>query len=135
MKPFVKPVIFLSLLFSIIVSFSRISGAEDEKWKYYATSKDNTKHYYDVKSITYTSDNLVRVWDKTIVSENSNSLTREMRMLREIDCSKRRYRSLEMRVEYIDGSEKEKVYSRPEWIPITSNTWMESLCEIVCKKK
>lgn len=135
MKPFIKPVIFLSLLLSVIVSFSRISRTEDEKWKYYATSKDNTKHYYDVKSITYTSDSLVRVWDKTIVSENSNSLTREMRMLREMDCSKRRYRSLEMRVEYIDGSEKEKVYSRPAWVPVTSNTWIESLFEIVCKKK
>lgn len=134
MKSCIKPVIFFSLFLSITLSFSGI-GAQDEQWKYYATAEDYTKHYYDVKSITHTADNSVRVWEKTIVSKTSSSLTKEIKMLREIDCSKRRYRSLEMRVEYIDGSESEKVYSNPEWISIMSNTWIDRLYEIVCKKK
>ncbi|TVM00828.1 MAG: hypothetical protein CV087_12525 [Candidatus Brocadia sp. WS118] len=118
-----------------IIFFSYDSNAKEAKWKYYATGEDRTKHYYDPESVVYVSGNIVRVWEKTTTSEASTSLTKELKTFREIDCSRRRYRILEMRVEFRDGSGKEQSFSNPKWGDITRNTWMDTLYEILCKGK
>lgn len=124
----------LFLLVSIILPSFNVQ-AENEKWKYYATGEDSTKHYYDLNSVEYVSDNIARVWERVTVSKTTSYLTKEMKILREIDCSRRLYRTLEMRIEYIDGSEKEKSHPDAKWMNITSQTWLETLCNIICKKK
>lgn len=134
MKISIKYFVLLPLLFAIIF-FSFDIKAKEEKWKYYATGEDRTKHYYDSESVVYISGNIVRVWEKTTTSEASASITKELKAFREMDCSKRRYRVLEMRVKYIDGSEKEQSFPNPKWMDITQNAWIHTLYEILCKRK
>ncbi|HHT9139026.1 MAG TPA: surface-adhesin E family protein [Candidatus Wunengus sp. YC60] len=134
MKISIKYFTLLSLLFAIILFSSNIK-AKEEKWKQYATGKDHTKHYYDLESVVYISSNIVRVWEKTTTSEASASLTRELNTFREMDCSKLKYRVLEMRVKYLDGSEKEQSFTNPKWVDITHDTWMHTLYEILYKQK
>ena len=134
MKISIKYVALLPLLFAIIF-FSFNIKAKEAKWKCYATGEDRTKHYYDSESVVYISDNIVRVWEKTTTSEASASLTKELNTFREMDCSKLRYCVLEMRVKYIDGSEKEQSFTNPKWVDITHDTWMHTLYEILCKQK
>lgn len=134
MKTPIKYCALLSLLLGIVF-FSLNSNAKEGKWKYYATGDDRTKHYYDPESVAYISDNIVRVWEKTTTSESSTSLTKELKTFREIDCSRRRYRILEMHVEFRDGSEKEQSFSNPKWMDIAQNTWSDILYGILCKKK
>ena len=124
----------LFILLSIIFSSYDIN-AKEVKWKYYATGEDSTRHYYDPESAVPISGNVVRVWEKTTTSEASTSLTKELKTFREIDCSRRRYRILEMRVEFRDGSGKEQSFPNPKWVDITRNTWMDTLYEILCKGK
>jgi hypothetical protein len=128
----IKYFVLSSLLLSTIF-FSFSINAKEWKWKYYATGEDRTKHYYDSESIAYISSNIVRVWEKTTTSEASTSLTKELKTLREIDCSQRRYRILEMHVEFRDESEKEQSFSNPKWMDIPQNTWLDTLYEILCK--
>lgn len=134
MKISIKYFALSSLLLGIIF-FSLNISAKEGKWKYYATGDDRTKHYYDPESVVYISGNIVRVWEKTTTSEASTSLTKELKTFREMDCSKRRYRVLEMHVEFRDGSEKEQFFSNPKWMDITQNTWSDTLYEILCKGK
>ena len=134
MKISIKYFTLLSLLFAIIFFSSNIK-AKEEKWKHYATGTDHTKHYYDSENVVYVSSNIVRVWEKTTTSEASASLTRELNTFREMDCSKLKYRVLEMRVKYLDGSEKEQSFTNPKWVDITHDTWMHTLYEILCKQK
>lgn len=115
--------------------FSLTVSAKEVKWKYYATGEDRTKHYYDPESVVHISGNIVRVWERTVTSEASTSLTKELKTFREMDCSRRRYRVLEMHVEFKDGSEKEQSFSNPRWMDITQNTWLDTLYEIFCKGK
>ena len=134
MKTSIKYVMLLSLFFGIIC-LSHPSRAGEEKWKYFATGEDRTKHYYDPDSIVFVSDNIARVWDKTTTSEASIALTTELKILREVDFSKRKYRVLVMRVAFRDGSEKDQSFPNPRWTDIKKNTWMNSLYEILCKRK
>jgi len=121
-------------LFAIFFCSFNINATE-EKWKYYVTGEDHTRHYYNSESVVYTSGNIVRVWEKTTTSEASASLTKELKTFREMDCSKRGYRVLEMRAKYIDGTEKEQCFPNPKWMDIPQNMWIHTLYEIVCKKK
>lgn len=130
----IKYITLLSLLLGVVFSSYDIN-AKEVKWKSYATGEDRTRHYYDPESVTPISGNMVRVWEKTTTSEASTSLTKELKTFREIDCSRRRYRVLEMRVEFRDGSGKEQSFSNPKWVNITRNTWMNTLYEILCKAK
>lgn len=133
-KTLIRYFSLLSLLLGIIF-FPLNIDAKEGKWKYYATGDDRAKHYYDPESVVNTSGNIVRVWEKTTTSEASTSLTKELKTLREMDCSKRRYRILEMRVEFRDGSEKEQSFSNPRWMDIPQNTWLDTLYEILCTRK
>lgn len=133
MKISIKYFALLPLLFAIIF-FSSDSKAKEESWKHYATGKDRTKHYYDTESVEYISDIIVRVWERTTTSEASVSLTKELDTYREMDYSKRKYRVLEMRVKYRDGSEKNQSFTNPKWVDITHNTWMDTLYDNLCKR-
>lgn len=134
MKISIKYFALSSLLLGIFF-FSLTVSAKEVKWKYYATGEDRTKHYYDPESVVHISGNIVRVWERTVTSEASTSLTKALKTFREMDCSRRRYRVLEMHVEFKDGSEKEQSFSNPRWMDITQNTWLDTLYEIFCKGK
>lgn len=134
MKISIKYFALSSLLLGIFF-FSLTVSAKEVKWKYYATGEDRTKHYYDPESVVHISGNIVRVWERTVTSEASTSLTKALKTFREMDCSRRRYRVLEMHVEFRDGSEKEQSFSNPKWMDITQNTWLDTLYEIFCKGK
>lgn len=134
MKIVINYLALLPLIFAIVI-FSSDIKANEAIWKQYATGKDRTRHYYDTQSVMYVSDTIVRVWEKTSTSEASASLTKELHTFREVDCSKLRYRVLEMRVTYRDGTEKNQSFTNPKWVDITHNTWMHTLYEILCKRK
>lgn len=134
MNVLIKYIAVVSLLLGTIFSSYDIN-AKEVKWKSYATGEDGTRHYYDPESVALVSGNMVRVWEKTTTSESSTSLTKELKTFREVDCSRRRYRILEMRVEFLDGSGKEQSFSNPKWMEITRDTWMDTLYEILCKAK
>lgn len=134
MNILIKYITLSSLLLGIIF-FSFNINAKEGKWKYYATGEDRTKHYYDPESVVHISGNIVQVWEKTTTSDASTSLTKELKTFREMDCSRRRYRILEMRATFRDGSEKEQSFPNPRWMDITQNTWLDTLSEILCKGK
>lgn len=133
MKIVIKYFALLPLIFAIVI-FSPDIKANETIWKQYATGKDRTKHFYDTQRVMYVSDTIVRVWEKTSTSEASASLTKELSTYREIDCSKLKYRVLEMRVAYRDGTEKSQSFTNPKWVDISHNTWMHTLYEYLCKR-
>jgi hypothetical protein len=126
-----------SLIIFLAFSIASFACAEDQaaRWKYYSTDAGNNDHYYDTKSIVPLSNSIIRVWEKKVATDKSNEVMKAMKELaelKEINCSMREYRS---HVNYYYGSEDQWKTKPTEWEPIGPETYIETLNEIVCKKK
>ncbi len=121
------------ILLSLITIGSELSYAADDRWRYFATNGLGDTLYYDTDSVTVYGNKIVKVWYKMIYKDSKSPL-RELKILNEFNCNKRDYRRLEMHAYYKDGSYKFDVEKR-NWEDIEPETWLESLFNIVRKKK
>ncbi len=134
---------------SVFCFLSIHAMAEEYGWKFYYTTPDGTKHFYDSKSIIRTSQGpintskrriktrkarskvwLVKVKEKAVFNKPDYKL-KESRILREFDCSERKVRMLMKSDFYKDGTQKIEIKTRP-WENIGSEPFFEVLYEIVC---
>ena len=118
------------------------------RWKFFTFDKEGSAWFYDLESIS-TSYDIVPVWLKTICSERVRQnkikeIGKKAEKLDhflwfcEIDCSKRRYRVLEL-IAYASNDsilEEKKNYSENTtiWEPILPDTRIEWLFKEICKK-
>jgi hypothetical protein len=110
---------------------------QSPRWKYYSTDGAYNDHYYDTKGIVYTKNNIVKVWEKKVATDKSGEVMKTMKELaelKEINCLIREYRTF---VTYYDVNSKPLTsHVEPtQWESIAPETWMETLYDIVCKKK
>ncbi len=122
------------------------TAAEAAQWKEFARDADGCPQYYDAKSLSR-KGSIVKVWTKISLeghSECRNALNvpgqpeahkaREMESLYELDCVKKKFRMLSMKV-YAAARMlmlDEKV-PKPSWEAIVPETVIESLSTTVCK--
>lgn len=93
-KLYVAP--FLILAICILYSTS-----DAENWKKFFTNQADIDFFYDEDSICYPDKNTVQVWYKSAPTEAmENKPWTEWLELREVDCTRRRYKVLQGRVFY-----------------------------------
>jgi len=105
------------------------------RWNTYAIDFDNTKYYYDAKSIVK-RHNYVKVWIKfgePVNDKNSERIYKEATALKEINCGARLIKSLEWN--YISMKDEYKTYaSSTKWENIEPETVDDALLEAVCAR-
>jgi hypothetical protein len=128
----------------VIFGYGEVLGAD---WRLYATVLDGDEFYYDASSIIRPSRNIVRVWTKTVVSNNSIKeyvdklgssfqLLSHKIILLEIDCTEKKDLLLQTTGYANDGKILMSVTvkeSEKEWVFILPDTVGEPLYEAVCK--
>ena len=130
-----------------IFSYAEVWGAD---WKLYAES-DFANYYYDAEDIVRPSENIVRVWIRTLYTEkgvnqwkakNFGKVVQKFRYenlsnstnLWEINCAKKMHQILSSTFYNKDGSVIESYnFDRADWIFIRPDSPGESLYKAVCK--
>ncbi len=111
------------------------AGPEEElntgrKWTSYGKDGDGIGYFYDKDAITRPSKDLVRVWRKREFP--SGVRQKEIVTLDEIDCRGARYRSVNLRVTYRDGTTQAFDKATP-WTKIYVDSAEEYLMGEYCK--
>jgi hypothetical protein len=125
-------ILFLSFLFAIS---SAAAEELDKRWIYFATNRTGCNFYYDADSIVYLPDNIVKVWQKMVCPQTAQSAVSEMTTLKEIDCTRRTYRQLQMGGARKDGSFIFDFETSSQYDEIWPESWMENFYKTVCKRK
>jgi hypothetical protein len=107
-------------------------GADEQRWKHYATSVGGHEYFYDSKTVVNISNTNVKVWVRMFAPDSDETTYKEQKLY-EMDCSKRVYRLLFLLWEFKSG----QVIRHEEptaWSDIQPETVDETLLDIVCKK-
>ncbi len=131
----------------VIYGYGKVLGAD---WKLYAES-DFANYYYDAEDIIRPSENIVRVWSRTLYTEKGvnqwkakkfGKVVQKFRYenlsnstnLWEINCAKKMHHILSSTFYSKDGSVIESYnFDRANWISIRPDSPGESLYKTVCK--
>lgn len=137
------------ILLILIITLFGCTRADvlDNRWKIYFTDEYRNCYYYDSKSLTHVSKNIIRVWDKKILTEETVKkinkrfsefaekgfiaprVDTEIIMLFEIDCPKKMARVIEQ------PPLVNKEFEVPSnWSSIPPESPIEYLYEILCGK-
>ena len=138
------------IIFTYILSFFIYARAEENRWKLYFTTSDGDEYYYDTISIDRSSKKIsktykrgsrnykryikavfVKVRERIVLNKPDNKL-KEVRILRQFDCSKKTVRTLMVEEFYKNGLHKIEGKIRP-WDNIGLNPRLEALYGIICK--
>jgi hypothetical protein len=136
----------------LLIGLAIFGNAEvwGEDWKIYNYRvTGDTFHYYDAESVTRPSENIVRVWTKTIYSEKdiNDFVTKygqgaksigHTRALKEIECKEKKLRLLSLNVYSKGGdmlmmADESALKEFGEWNFIAPETILESLYKAVCE--
>jgi len=109
---------------------SSSAGEDGRRWTKYMTDEDDTKHFYDEGAIIQSSNNIIRMWRKREFPPGAAQ--KEIVTLDEIDCRKTRYRTLELRVTYWDGTTG-RSDNATQWVKIYKNSSEAYLMGEHCK--
>jgi hypothetical protein len=136
----------ITVIFLIFGSLSpghpKTIGAD---WRLYGESEFGSYHY-NAKNIAYLPDHLVRAWQKLVLTDKGRvDLTgelgkeydsvNELIVLREIDCSSRRSRILEVAYRGEEGGTiKREAYQLVDWNSIIAYSADDILYHAVCKQ-
>jgi len=109
-----------SLCFFMLVIFGLCPTSHAEDWQFFFNS-NGIKYFYDKDSIAYPDKNTVQVWCKELATDEAYAQgvkLKQLQELKEVDCTRRRYKVLVGRVSYIDRPVEELVetswfYSEP----------------------
>jgi hypothetical protein len=133
---------FLSVIFGVLIS--AYAGASRADWRFYAKSEFGS-YYYDIENINYLSQHLVRVHQKLILNDRGTvNLVRELGkeyekaseaiILREIDCTNKKSRILELTFCSEEGRViKRESYDPSGWDSIILESVDDVLYCAVCK--
>jgi len=100
----------LLLLFFVVLGSTVGAGAETKeveppKWEKYDSDQYDVRYLYDKGSISFPTPNILRVRRQRIFPPGA--LYKEIVTLDEIDCSKQKYRTLEIKVVNRDDTVEE----------------------------
>jgi hypothetical protein len=139
--------IILVIIGLAIFGYAEVWGADWKLYNYGVTG--DTFHYYDAESVTRPSENIVRVWTKTIYSEKdiNDFVTKygqwaknigDTRALKEIDCKEKKLRLLSLNVyskwgDMLMMADESALKEFGEWNFIAPETILESLYKVLCK--
>ncbi len=137
------------VLFLIFASlFLWNSEGWGREWKAFQATRSGDIYYYDPESIEKTEEGMLRVWMKTertefdggefrknvdeVVSGKKDKVTGEILQLVDIDCSKKRFRVVNLAV-FDKNKDIKEYYSDPsEWNAIPSESVINVLRQEVC---
>ncbi len=114
-------------------------------WRFYAGSEFGSYHY-NAENIGYFPNNIVRIWQKLVLTNKGRvSLKGEMgkeyenvtelAVLREMDCTSRRTRILEIAYCYEEGGViKRESYQQIDWDSVIPDSVDDILHHAVCKQ-
>ena len=109
---------------------SSSAGEDGRKWTRYMTDDDDIRYFYDEGTIIQSSNNIIRMWRKREFPPGAAQ--KEIATLDEIDCRKTRYRTLELRVTYWDGTTG-RSDNATRWAKIYNNSGEALLMGEHCK--
>ena len=125
---------FAILCFLLIAVCGFHSICEAENWRKFFTNRAGYDFFYDKDSIVYPNKNTVQVWYKSVPTEVADvKAWEEWVELREVDCTRRRYKRLAGRVIYQDKPEEKLQEST--WIYSEPGDLEDTFYKTVCKEK
>ena len=119
------------------------SDAMGEEWKFFSES-EGSSFLFDAESVSFLSENVVRVWIRVVVSEKDRSAwvakggekylkLRSIKSSLEIDCREKLERSLSLELfseqDILDSFKGEK----SQWRPIPPGSNWDNLHRAICK--
>lgn len=144
-----KPLLLLSIVCVLSLSFTTVDGAE---WVYYASSKAlEDQYYYDDTSIFTDSEGAKRVWIKQVFSskgkphfietmkQNGFSDNKKLDKISfvlnylAIKCSEKQYNLISYYVRDSQGNNIDSGKPEPAWSPIKSGNIIEILHKKLCR--
>ena len=127
-----KPFSMLSFLLIAVLVF--YSTSEAESWEKFFTNRAGYDFFYDKDSIVYPTKGTVQVWYKSVPTEDADvKAWVEWVELREVDCTRRRYRTLAGRVIY-QNKPTEKL-QESSWIYSEPGDLEDTFYRTICKGK
>ncbi|MFA4916797.1 MAG: hypothetical protein WC560_09020 [Syntrophales bacterium] len=125
---------FLILCFTLLLVSGLYSICEAESWNKFFTNMVGYEFFYDKDSIVYPDKNTVQVWYKSVPTEKCESkVWEEYIELREVDCTRRRYKRLAGRITFRD--EPMKTLEESTWIYSEPGDLDDAFYITVCKRK
>lgn len=106
-----------------------VAGDSGRKWNKYMTDEEDVRYFCDEGAIAK-SKGMVQIWTKREFPSGASQ--RAIVTLEEIDCSKARYRTLELHVTYSDGTTG-RSNEATRWAKIHENSNEEFLLHENCK--
>jgi hypothetical protein len=112
------------------ISKPAVSDEAGRKWTSYAEDGNGVEYFYDKDTIARPSIDLVRMWRKREFPSGAGQ--RQIVSLDEIDCRGARYRSVELRVTYRDGTSRAFDKVAP-WVKVYIDSAEEYLMGEQCR--
>lgn len=119
--------------FVIVAVCLLCSKSDAENWKKFFTNQANYEFFYDQDSVVYPDKNTVQVWYKSAPNEAAeNKAWAQWLELREVDCTRRRYKLLQGRVFYTD--KPMKTLEESSWIYLEPGDLYDAFYKSVCSQ-
>ncbi len=122
---------FISTLF--LVTFGLYSTSYAEDWKQFFANKAGYTFSFDKDSLAYPDKYRVQVWFRSVPDEAEIKVWLEWLELREVDCNRRRYKTLQGRVLYED--KPMEVLKESNWVYLEPNQLEDSFYKAVCSQR
>lgn len=128
-----KNLMILCFLLIAILGFHSICEAEN--WIKFCTNRAGYDFYYEKDSIVYQNNNIVQVWYKAVPTDWAEvKAWAEWLELREVDCVRRRYKTLAGRVTY--HNKPTQILQESSWIYSEPGDQIEGIFyKTICKSK
>lgn len=133
--------IFVMCWSAIFIGAFFVDTVESADWVYYTTSSSGA-HYFDSKSVTFTSKNQVKVWARRVWSQRdakeakllTGYTVKESKVLYAIDCRNNQRKMLKLIVYGQDGTPvSDSTYQNAQWELIIPDSTEDVLRQRVCK--
>ncbi len=108
---------------------SSSAGEDERKWTRYMTDEDDITYFCDENAIIQSSKNIIQIWGKREFPPGAAQ--KEIVTLDEIDCREARYRTLNLRVTYWNGTTGTS-HEATRWAKIWENSTEEYLMDEHC---
>ncbi len=118
----------------IIIVFLLCSVSEAANWTIFFKSAARYDFYYDKDSITYTKENTVLVWYKVVPQKEAKiKAWIEALELREVDCMRKSYKTLQGKTVY--GNKPMKIKKETSWIYFEPDDLDTAFYKTICKEE
>lgn len=116
----------------IVLLFSSVSEAAN--WSVFFKNAAQYDFYYDKDSITKTKENTILVWQKIVPQKDAETKAWiEALDLREVDCTRRRYKTLQGKTIY--ENKPMKIKKESSWIYFEPDDLDTAFYMLVCEEQ